>query len=356
MSSVPQTYTISDFIEWFKKRQLILDPNFQRGTVWTNAAKVFLIDTILNEFPMPQIYFRTKIDAMNQSTVREVVDGQQRLRAILDFAAGKLRLTSKAPEFKDKVYSDLSSDDQEKFLGYRIPVVQLLNASDSDVLEVFARLNSYSVKVTPAELRHAEFSEPVKWSIYEACTKWRILWSDFAVVGTRDSVRLRHTSLMAELFMTIDVGLNDGGENIITRYYDQHRETDETHFLKISAIVDEVIDDILKNLPEEFRETTFLKAPNFLILFAVVAFLKGKGSCSRVTADVDYLFGLGVDWEKMRRALTLISKAFDDADSERSPSYADFIEATRSSTHRVASRKTRFSVLTRAVFQNEAIV
>ncbi|HEX7261236.1 MAG TPA: DUF262 domain-containing protein, partial [Luteolibacter sp.] len=90
MASIPQTYTISDFIEWHNKNQLILSPDFQRGSVWTASAKVFLIDTILNDFPIPQIYFRTKIDPTSQSTVREVIDGQQRLRAILEFAAGKL--------------------------------------------------------------------------------------------------------------------------------------------------------------------------------------------------------------------------------------------------------------------------
>jgi hypothetical protein len=55
MASVPQTYTISDFIEWQQKKQLVLAPDFQRGLVWTAAAKVFLIDTILNDLPMPQI-------------------------------------------------------------------------------------------------------------------------------------------------------------------------------------------------------------------------------------------------------------------------------------------------------------
>src|SRR6056297_3313165 len=212
MASVPQTYTISDFIEWQKKKQLVLSPDFQRGSVWTTAAKVFLIDTILNDLPMPQVYFRTKVDPSSQTTVREVVDGQQRLRSILEFAAGKLRLSSKAPQHKGMVYTDLDPEDQEKFLSYRIPVVQLLNATDADVLEVFARLNSYSVKVTPAELRHAEYSEPVKWAIYEATNYWATLWNDFRIVSIRDSVRLKNTSVMAELFIIVCEGFDDGGE------------------------------------------------------------------------------------------------------------------------------------------------
>lgn len=164
MSSVPQTYTISDFIDWHSRNQLILAPDFQRGTVWTPSAKVFLIDTILNNFPIPQVFIRTKIDGTTQGVIREVVDGQQRLRAILEFASEKLKLPANSPIHKGKRYSELNDDDKETFLSYNIPVVQLINADDAEVLEVFARLNSYSVKLTPAELRHAEYSEPVKWA------------------------------------------------------------------------------------------------------------------------------------------------------------------------------------------------
>ena len=177
MPSLPQTYTISDFIEWSRKGQLKLDPDFQRGSVWTPAARVFLIDTILNDLPIPQVYFRTKVDPATQTTVREVVDGQQRLRAILDFASGKLRLTSKAPKHRGKLYDNLTIEDKELFLNYKVPVVQLLNASNADVLEVFARLNSYSVKVTPAELRHAEYSEPVKWAIRGGSVDLNRFWA-----------------------------------------------------------------------------------------------------------------------------------------------------------------------------------
>lgn len=125
MASVPQTYTISDFIEWSNKKQLVLAPDFQRGSVWSPTAKVFLIDTILNDLPMPQIFFRTKINAIQKTTIREVVDGQQRLRSILEFASGKIRLTSKAPKYKGKTYVDLDEADQERFLSYKVPVGSL---------------------------------------------------------------------------------------------------------------------------------------------------------------------------------------------------------------------------------------
>lgn len=353
MASVPQTYTISDFIEWNKKRQLILSPEFQRGSVWTTSAKVFLIDTILNDLPMPQVFFRTKVDRETQSTVREVVDGQQRLRSILEFASGRLRLTSKAPNFRGMHYADLDAADQEQFLSYKIPAVQLLNASDADVLEVFARLNSYSVKVTSAELRHAEYSEPVKWAIYEAARHWSKLWNDFKVVSVRDSVRLKNTSVMAEMFMIVDDGFDDGGEGAIGKYYRSHRKEEEDYFTPIRNLVDQIIEEIVENTSEDFVETTFYKAPNFLATFAAVAYLKGVSPESRITATVQEYRGQGIDWNRAQTTLAQIAQAFDNGDDDYSP-YNSFVAASGSNTHRVSSRGPRFQQIVRAISPNAA--
>ncbi|MDG1117293.1 MAG: DUF262 domain-containing protein [Flavimaricola sp.] len=354
MASVPQTYTISDFIEWQQKKQLVLAPDFQRGSVWTVAAKVFLIDTILNDLPMPQVYFRTKLNAETQTTVREVVDGQQRLRAILEFASDRLKLSSKSPNFRGKTYKTLSLEDKERFLSYRIPVVQLVNANDAEVLEVFARLNSYSVKVTPAELRHAEFSEPVKWAVYDASRAWAELWSDLKVVSTRDTVRLKHTSLIAEMFMTLDQGIGDGGEPQITKFYKGKRSEEDEYFAVARANLDLTIKEILDRTKEDFSETTFYDAPNFLILFAAVAFLEGRAPASKASEDVDEFRGRGVDWVGAVEGLSNIAQAFDGEAEENGP-FAAFVAATKSTTHRVSSRKPRFSTLVRLMAKDAAV-
>jgi len=351
MPSVPQTYTISDFIEWNSKKQLILAPDFQRGTVWTQAAKVFLIDTILSDLPVPQVYLRTKVDPGSQTTIREVVDGQQRLRAILEFASGRLKLTSKAPNYKGKLYQDLDVDTQEAFLSYKLPVVQLLNASDADVLEVFARLNSYSVKVTPAELRHAEYSEPVKWAIYDATREWTVLWNDLGVVSVRDSVRLKNTSLMAELFMALDEGLGDGGETAIGKYYKSHKSKSDAHFAPLRKEVDTVLREQLEHTAPDLKGTVFFDAPNFLVLFSAIAYLRGYMPDTLTTDGIEAYHGAGVDWNKGSANLAEIAAAFDlsDQDYGGAGPFDTFIAATKSTTHRRSSRKPRLHMLIKAI-------
>jgi uncharacterized protein with ParB-like and HNH nuclease domain len=83
--SIPQTYSISDFIEWQNAETLILNPNFQRNAVWKREASSYFIDTLLRGYPSPKIFLRTIVDTKSMRSVREVVDGQQRLRAIFAF-------------------------------------------------------------------------------------------------------------------------------------------------------------------------------------------------------------------------------------------------------------------------------
>lgn len=345
MSSIPQNYTISDFIEWYNKKQLVLAPEFQRGAVWTQTAKVFLIDTILNELPIPQVYFRTKVDPITQTTIREVVDGQQRLRSILEFASGKLVLTAKAPKHRGMKYLDLETDDQERFLSYKISAVQLLNATDEKVLEVFARLNSYSVKVSAPELRHAEYSEPVKWAIYDAARDWHSLWNQYKIVSMRESVRLKNTSLIAEFFMMQDIGLSDGGENNISKYYKKNLDKSEDYFANLRGNIDEVLKEIITFTGDDFLNTTFYKAPNFLMLFGAVSFLKELMPRNKFTDEVDEFYGAGINWQSGLDGLANLAQAFDE--NIEGSAYVQFVSATKSTTHRVSSRKPRFNTLVR---------
>jgi len=78
-----RTYSINDFVEWDAAKQLELNPKFQRRAVWTDKAKSFLMDTILRGKPIPKVFIRQKINVTTKTSIREVVDGQQRLRTIL---------------------------------------------------------------------------------------------------------------------------------------------------------------------------------------------------------------------------------------------------------------------------------
>lgn len=347
MPSIPQTFSISDFLTWHRQNQLELQPKFQRGSVWTPQAQSFLIDTILRGLPIPAVYIRTRIDGSTQASIREVVDGQQRLTAILGFAANRLRMTNRSPEYSGMRYNDLTQDQKDQFLSYNISTVQLLNASDADVLEVFARLNSYSVKVTPAELRHAKYDEPVKWAIWNTTRENGSLWDRFHVVSVRDSVRLKNTTLIAELYMALMDGFGDGGEDKVNRFYKSNQAKTEADFAQVTLAVQGAINSTVDMFGADFSDTTLFDAPNFLVLVCALAFLEGNLPQSTITSDVAAKRGVGVNLANAANNLPLLTAAVENNDINGA--YASFVAGTKSSTQRSSSRRPRFTAIVNAI-------
>jgi uncharacterized protein with ParB-like and HNH nuclease domain len=69
----------------------VLVPPFQRNAVWTIVQKSYLIDTVLNGLPIPELYMQDVGDESgNEKHI--VVDGQQRVRAVLDYVLGNFSL------------------------------------------------------------------------------------------------------------------------------------------------------------------------------------------------------------------------------------------------------------------------
>mgnify|MGYP005998049349 CR=1 FL=1 len=69
-----------------KNGDLILRPYFQRKLVWKKTHKYHFIETILRNYPFPEIYIATgDMDVENLEAKEWVVDGQQRLSTIYDY-------------------------------------------------------------------------------------------------------------------------------------------------------------------------------------------------------------------------------------------------------------------------------
>jgi hypothetical protein len=137
------------------QKKIWLNPEYQREEVWTNSQKQLLIDSILRDLDLPKFYFRTIEDKKYEY---EVVDGQQRLRSILEFEKNKFKLAVDADNIgKFSVaglyFKDLHTDLQHDFLGKPIDVVQLLGYSDDDIEEMFLRLQNGTPLNAPEKRR-----------------------------------------------------------------------------------------------------------------------------------------------------------------------------------------------------------
>ena len=340
--SLLEQYRISDFLDWKREDRLVLSPDFQRGSVWKPQAKTFLIDTILRRLPMPKIYLRTKIDVVSKRSIREVVDGQQRLRAILDFAEDGFKLSSRSELFEGKKYTSLDEGQKEIFLSYPIAVDQLINASDQDVLEVFARLNSYTVLLNGPEKRHAKYQGDFKWAVRNASQRWRVLWQDYKVFSTPQRVRMLDDSFTAELIGVLLEGIHDGGEAKIDGLYKRHDRS-----FDVSRVVDfdKVMDVLFSGFVPALAGSVMLQPPHFLLLFSALAALTvgiPRGSLTETEWDSAKNRQL-LDFDTSRENLLNLASVITSDEIPAAP-LDTFWKASKSTTHRIASRRVRFPV------------
>ena len=111
------------------------NPDFQRPAVWSTAQKQLLVDSILREYDVPKMYWRKLSSKPDRY---DVVDGQQRLRAIWSFVDGKFSLPVNA-EPVDGIatagckYDDLPDDLRIRFDTYALDVVVLEDTDENEV-------------------------------------------------------------------------------------------------------------------------------------------------------------------------------------------------------------------------------
>lgn len=131
------------------KSRIDTNPDFQRPAVWSLGQKQLLIDTILRGYDIPKLYWRKTSKSPEKY---EVVDGQQRLRAIFEFHAGEFALARDADDVDGVVvaklkYEDLPEDIRHRFDNYDLDVIVLTDTSEDEVREMFLRLqNGTSLK------------------------------------------------------------------------------------------------------------------------------------------------------------------------------------------------------------------
>lgn len=136
-----------------KAGRLIPDAYFQRNLVWRDIHKQDFIKTILLGLPFPQIFIsRGKIDVENMTTTSCVVDGQQRINAIIGFIDDKF-------DVDGKKYSELNGSEKSEFLKYEIATIELdLDNTDQRVKEIFQRVNRAANALTVIEKMASEYA------------------------------------------------------------------------------------------------------------------------------------------------------------------------------------------------------
>jgi uncharacterized protein with ParB-like and HNH nuclease domain len=139
-------------------KQLVLNPDFQRNSVWKPHQKSQFIESILLNYPLPPFYFNVVID--NKKYKYVVVDGKQRLTTLHEFMQDEFRLRDLTilTQLNGKNFSELIEKDdtmrskiEDKILHiYLIPAKVPIRF----VYDIFNRINTGGTQLERQEIRN----------------------------------------------------------------------------------------------------------------------------------------------------------------------------------------------------------
>jgi hypothetical protein len=335
----PNTLAVSWFYGEYKKNELVLSPKYQRNAIWSIGQKCFLIDSIISGCPIPQVYINIKTEglARDRKTIYEVVDGQQRLRAILEFlndewalvkAAAKVYPVSELyKKHVGKKYSELPETVQNTIWDYQISVQEIRAKDPQAIQALFRRLNYVVESLNDQELRHSQYFGEFAQAV-ESLTKEHY-WEDFNIFSRRDSRRMKDAEFMSELFIVVIDGIQDQ-QKTVSKFYSDF-DVIFPQKPKVLAKFKQIIAS-LETIKDTISKTRLRNKSDFYGLVAAVNELRLPTN------------GKALDLSGARKDLMRLSRSLDEPDNLQGVEleyYGTIIEGG----NKLAKRKRRMEIL-----------
>lgn len=225
------TRNIEEINREYVTGKLLADPTYQRRKVWNDQDKVRLIETILIDFIIPEVFFWTaQRDPETGVALTHIVDGQQRISTIVEFIAGEFSLNEKylmndiiKEECANIYFSDLNEGYKNKIWEYPVSVVEIDTACTLDeIKKMFYRLNLTNYNLNQQEMRNSKDS--AFGDKCEALSTYEF-WEKVRVFSSADAKRMRDVEYCCGIYILANEGIIDqtNGKRI-NEYYDDYKE------------------------------------------------------------------------------------------------------------------------------------
>lgn len=223
-----ETQTSKWIVDNYKDELLFVDDSFQRRYVWQEKHKIALMETILMGYAIPEIYiWNVGTDSETGNTKRSIVDGQQRIGALVSFINNEYSLKknylleeNKDLSFSGKKFDELNATDKNKIWKYSFTLRLILEeVKREDIVKLFLRLNCTDKSLNPQELRNAEFNGKFLETAEQIGSF--DFWSDYKIFSPDSIRRMGDIEFISSLLMFLRFGIeSEINQKAINKAYD----------------------------------------------------------------------------------------------------------------------------------------
>ncbi|MFI6959918.1 DUF262 domain-containing protein [Nocardia sp. NPDC050408] len=169
-----QPKPIQSLYSWYSEGKIFVNRRYQRKLVWTLNEKQKLIESVLKRYPVPALLLAEREEKTEKGDkTYEVIDGLQRLHALVSFIECsfptldgryfdvELHPTAAAREAQgkfsrpDEDANKITSGEITTFLDYVMAVSVMGGATETEIDDVFGRINTYGHRLSDQERRQA---------------------------------------------------------------------------------------------------------------------------------------------------------------------------------------------------------
>ncbi len=249
ISSFGVDYPVETLVSRMEKKLFYIPP-FQRAFVWSQNQCSRFIESLLLGLPVPGIFLFKEAE----SGKHLVIDGQQRLKSLHYFSLGLINgkefvLSGLETKFNGKTYKTLDDADRARLDDAVIHATvfkqDLPEGEINSVYEVFERINTGGIKLSPQEIRscicHGDFNNYIhKLNDNE---KWRMLYGP-------KSKRLKDVELILRFMAFYENGdaYSSPMKHFLNDYMKEKRDFTEEKTKELAEIFTTTIDYVVECL------------------------------------------------------------------------------------------------------------
>lgn len=220
MKTTATNRKVRELITSIRDKKLVPDPKFQRRLVWTNKDKCAFLETVLMNYPFPEIYIAAgDVNVETGEGTEMLVDGQQRITTLYQYFTNSpdLLLTSSI-----RPYNALRKEEKEAFLQYDV-VVRDLGAVDLEVIRgVFQRINATRYALNAMEIHNSRFEGEFKRFAEEYAQRpFFEVHRIFSASEIRRMQDMRFLAVLASTILSAYFNRDEEVEDFLRRYNDE---------------------------------------------------------------------------------------------------------------------------------------
>lgn len=207
--------TVNEIFTMFDEGKLIVDDTYQRRSVWSEKDKVRLIETILLQLVIPELFFwKADTDPETGVLTTHIVDGQQRIKAIYSFINNEFKLKPQylldggiKSEYSNKYFKDLDAETRKAFWNYQLMIIEIdSKATRDDIITMFNRLNLTDYSLNDQEKRNSVSGE---FAALARELSDNPLWDEKRLFTGPDVKRMKDVEFCASIVLLYRKGIID---------------------------------------------------------------------------------------------------------------------------------------------------